>query len=97
MGISIGQVTVPTSGGATAPAFICAVPPGATATLSTTATGTPDIFLGPSTAVTSSNGCPLDTGGPTTLHNPRGASAFSLFGVAGTGTHQVGYFVITDQ
>lgn len=94
MGVSIGQVTVPTSGGSTPPALICAVPPGATVTLSSVTTGNPDVFLGSSTAVTSTNGAPLDTGGPTTLHNPRGAATFSIYGVAGTGTHAVGYFVI---
>lgn len=94
MAISLGQVTTPTSG---SPAiFICNMPPGAVVTLSTTATNA-DIFLGLGTGVTSSTGAPLDPSGPTTISNPETSSPFSLYGVAGTGTHVLGYILITNR
>lgn len=96
MAVSLGQVTVPTSGGGTAPVLLATLPPGATAILSTTATNA-DVFMGLGTAVTSSNGCPLDPTGPTTISNPATGAPFSLYGVAGTGTHVVGFLVITDR
>lgn len=94
MAISLGQVTVPTTG--TTAALICVVPPAATVTLSTVATAA-DVFLGTTDTVTSANGAPLDPDGPTTLANPPGSDPFSLYGVAGTGTHVVGFIVITPQ
>ena len=96
MAVSIGQVTVPTSGGGTAPAVLAVVPPGSTAIMSTSATNA-DVYMGLGTAVTSSNGCPLDPTGPTTISNPATGAPFTLYGVAGTGTHVVGYIVITDR
>lgn len=96
MAVSIGQVTVPTSGGGTSPALIANVPPGATAIISTAATNA-DVYMGLGTAVTSSNGAPLDPTGPTTITNPGTGAPFSIYGVAGTGTHVVGYIVITDR
>lgn len=92
MAISLGQVTAPTTGGAAQ--AICTVPPGATLTLSTVAT-TADVFLGTSDTVTSANGTPLDPYGPTTLENPLTGSPFTLYCVAGTGTHVVGYILLT--
>jgi hypothetical protein len=91
---SVYQVTVPTSG--TAAAFICAVPPGTTVILSTTSSNA-DVFLGMNTAVTSAIGAPLDPTGPTTIVNPPNASTFSLYGVAGTGTHVVGVVSVTAR
>ena len=96
MAVSLYQVTVPTSGGGTAPAFICTVPPATTVILSSTQASA-DVFLGTNTAVTSANGAPLDTGGPTTITNPAGASTFTLYGVAGTGTHVVGVITIPSR
>ena len=93
MSASAYQVTVPTSGGSTAPAFVCTVPPATTVILSSTQASA-DVFLGTNTAVTSATGAPLDTGGPTVITNPAGAPTFSLYGVAGTGTHVVGVITI---
>lgn len=94
MAISLGQVTAPTSGSSAI--FICSVPPGGVVTLSTTSTNA-DVFLGLGTGVTSANGVPLDPTGPTVLSNPETSPSFSLYGVAGTGTHIVGYILITNR
>lgn len=91
MAVSLGQVTVPTSG--SPGAFICTVPPGATVVLSSNESN-PDVYFGLNTAVTSANGFILDNNGPTVFTNPPQAPTFSLYGVAGTGTHAVGYMVI---
>ncbi len=88
---SVYQVTVPTTG--TAGVKVCDCPPGSTTILSSTATSA-DVFLGTSSAVTSATGAPLDTGGPTTITNPPWGTGFSLYGVAGTGTHVVGVITI---
>ncbi len=93
MAVNLYQVTVPTSGGGTAPSLIAVVPPNTTVILSSTQTSA-DVFLGSNTAVTSSNGAPMDTGGPTVITNPPNAPTFSLYGVAGTGTHVVGVITI---
>ena len=94
MAISLGQVTVPTSG--TAGVLICSIPPGCTGILSSTAASA-DVFLGAASSVTSANGAPMDTGGPTTITNPPSGDPISLYGVAGTGTHVVGFIVITPS
>lgn len=91
MAVSLGQVTAPTSG--SPGVLVCTVPPGATCILSSNES-TPDVFLGTSTAVTSTTGFILDNNGPTVFTNPPTASAFSLYAVSGTGTHSVGYMVI---
>lgn len=94
MAISLGQVTAPTTGSAAIK--IADVPPETTVILSTTSTSA-DVFLGTNAQVTSTTGCPLDPTGPTTITNPRGAQMFTLYGVAGTGTHVVGYIIITTH
>ncbi len=94
MAASVYQVTVPTSG--TAAAFICAVPPNTTVILSTSASSA-DVYLGMNTAVTAAVGAPLDPTGPTTITNPAGGATFSLYGVAGTGTHVVGVISVTGR
>ncbi len=96
MAASFGQVTVPTIAGGTVAAWLCDVPPGAVAILSSTQTSA-DVYLGPGTATTSSNGAPLDTNGPTTISNPPTATKFSIYGCAGTGSHVVGVIVITPR
>jgi hypothetical protein len=55
------------------------------------------VFLGANTAVTSATGAPMDTGGPTVISNPASGKPFSLYGVAGTGTHVVGIIVVTNS
>jgi hypothetical protein len=91
---AIGQVTAPTSGNPGA--FVCSCPPNSTVVLSTVENSA-DVFLGTSTAVTSANGFPLDNAGPTMFVTPSMASTFSLYAVAGTGTHIVGYLVIPGR
>jgi hypothetical protein len=91
---SVYQVTAPTTGSTAAK--ICDMPPGTTAILSTTSTSA-DVFLGLAATVTSSNGAPLDPSGPTVIANPAGASPFTLYGVAGTGTHVVGVILVTGR
>ncbi len=94
MAASVYQVTVPTTGSAAA--LICPVPPNTTVILSTNATNA-DVYLGMNTAVTSTTGAPLDPTGPTTITNPAAGSTFSLYGVAGTGTHVVGVISVTGR
>lgn len=94
MSVNLYQVTVPTSGSAAT--LVCTVPPATTVILSSTSTNA-DVFLGTNTAVTSANGAPLDTGGPTTIVNPPNAPTFTLYGVAGTGTHVVGVISIPSR
>lgn len=94
MSVNLYQVTVPTSGSAAT--LVCTVPPATTVILSSTSTNA-DVFLGTNTAVTSANGAPLDTGGPTTITNPAAGSTFTLYGVAGTGTHVVGVISIPSR
>lgn len=94
MAVSLGQVTAPTSG--SAGVFVCFIPPGATCVLSSNEAN-PDVFLGTSTAVTSSTGFILDNNGPTVFTNPPQATGFSLYAVSGTGTHAVGYMVIPSR
>lgn len=94
MSVSIGQCTAPTSG--SAGVFVCNCPPGATVVLSTVENAA-DVFLGVNTAVTSASGFPLDNAGPTVFTVPPQASTFSLYAVAGTGTHIVGYLVIPHR
>ena len=88
---NIYQATVPTSG--SAGVKICDIPPGTTVIISAVENNA-DVFLGMNTAVTSANGYPLDAGGPTTITNPPWGTSFSLYGVAGTGTHVVGVITI---
>ncbi len=85
------QVTVPTTG--TAGIKVCDIPPGTTVILSSTQASA-DVYLGMNTAVTSATGAPMDTGGPTVITNPPWGSGFSLYGVAGTGTHVVGVITL---
>ncbi len=94
MAASVYQVTVPTSGSAAAK--IADVPPATTVTLSTNSTSA-DVFLGLAATVTSSNGAPLDPTGPTVITNPPGGTPFTLYGVAGTGTHVVGVISVTGR
>lgn len=70
------------------------VPSGAQVILSSTQTSA-DVYLGLGTATTAANGCPMDTGGPTVITNPPGEDPFSLYAIAGTGSHVVGVVVIT--
>lgn len=72
------------------------VPPGGKMYLSSTATSA-DVFIGTTNTVTAVTGAPLDTGGPTVLHNPVSAAPFSVYGCAGTGTHVVGVIIITSK
>ncbi len=94
MAASVYQVTVPTTGSTAAK--ICDVPPATTVILSTDATNA-DVYLGTSTAVTSTTGAPLDPNHSTTITNPPTGSPFTLYGVAGTGTHAVGVISITGR
>lgn len=91
MAAVMGQVTAPTSP-STIP--VCTVPPGSTVTLSSVET-TNDVFLGTSSSVTAASGFPLDNGGPTTLTNPPNNAPFSIYACSGTGTHIVGFCIIT--
>lgn len=91
MPVSLGQCTAPTTG--SAGVFVCSCPPGATVVLSSVEPSA-DVFLGTSTAVTAANGFPLDNAGPTVFTVPPQATTFSLYAVAGTGTHVVGYLVV---
>lgn len=94
MSVSLYQVTVPTSGSAAT--LICRVPPNTTVILSTDSANA-DVYLGANTAVTSSSGAPLDPSGPTTITNPAAGAPFTLYGVAGTGTHVVGVITIPSR
>lgn len=84
---NIYQATVPTTG--TAGVKLCDVPPGTTVLLAAVESNA-DVFLGMNTAVTSATGWPLPANATTTINNPPWGTAFSLYGVAGTGTHAVG-------
>lgn len=88
---SIYQATVPTTG--SAGVKLCDIPPGTTVIISSVENSA-DVFLGMNTAVTSANGFPLDAQAPTTITNPPWGAPFSLYGVAGTGTHSVGVIII---
>lgn len=89
---NIYQATVPTS-----PAVrLCDVPPGTTVLLAAVETNA-DVFLGMSTAVTSTTGWPLPANATTTINNPPWAPAFTLYAIAGTGGHGVGVMLIPGR
>lgn len=91
MAVLMGQVTAPTS---PTTVKVCTVPPGATVVLSSVET-TADTFLGTASTVTAATGAALDNSGPTTFMNPPTSAAFDIWACAGTGTHIVGFIVIT--
>ena len=84
---NVWQVTVPTTG--TAGVKVCDIPPGTTVLIAAVESNA-DVFLGMNTAVTSATGFPLPANATTTIANPPWDSTFTLYGVAGTGTHSVG-------
>lgn len=93
MAAIFGQVTAPTT---PTTVKVCDVPPGATVVLSAVETSS-DVFLGTSSTVTASTGAPLDNAGPTKFTNPSSGTAFSIYACSGTGTHAVGFIVITPS
>lgn len=88
---NIYQATVPTTG--SAGIKLCDVQPGTTVIMAAVETNA-DVFIGMNTAVTSATGFMLPAGATTTISNPPWGTGFSLYGVAGTGTHTVGVITI---
>lgn len=91
MGCVMGQVIAPTS---PSTQKICTVPPGATVILSCIETSA-DVFLGTTSTVTSATGAPLEDASTTTISNPQSSLPFDVWCCAGTGTHPVGFILVT--
>lgn len=89
---NIFQATVPTSSAVK----LCDVPSGATVLLAAVETNA-DVFLGMTTAVTSTTGFPLPANATTTINNPPWASTFTLYAISGTGGHGVGVITLPSR
>lgn len=92
MAVAMSSVNVPTS-----PAQNLGIVPGGGTMIISSNEISADVFLGTTSGVTSSNGAVLDIDGPTYLHNPVSAPPFTVWAIAGTGSHQVGVIIITPK
>lgn len=85
MAYNVGTVT---------PVKLCTVGPATTVVL-TSNENSADVYLGGGTTVSVNSGAIMPPNQSTTIINPATASAFDLWAISGTGSHDVGVIVIT--